>query len=161
MSFSSREFRDALGNFATGVCIITANPEGWAPFGMTVNSFASVSLDPPLLLWSLQNDSEMYAAWAKANRFAVNILRADQQELSTQYAKKGDHVLSDTHFEIGAGGTPVLPQTMVSMECEVEARYPGGDHVILVGRVHNLYHREAGAPLLFCAGSYRELTNKQ
>ena len=59
MSFDSREFRDALGQFATGVCVITANPEGWEPFGMTVNSFASVSLDPPLILWSLQNDSEM------------------------------------------------------------------------------------------------------
>lgn len=157
MSFSSREFRDALGNFATGVCVITANPEGWEPFGMTVNSFASVSLDPPLLLWSLQNDSDMYSAFAKASSFAVNILRAEQQDLSTLYAKKGDHVLSSAHFEIGAGGTPVLPQTMVSMECDVEARYPGGDHVILIGRVRNLYHREAGVPLLFCAGSYRKL----
>ena len=92
MSLDAREFRNALGCFATGVCVITADPDGWQPFGVTVNSFASVSLDPPLVLWSLQNDSEMYEAWEKTGRFAVNILRSDQQELSNQYAKKGDHV---------------------------------------------------------------------
>jgi len=157
MSFTTREFRDALGTFATGVCVISANPEGWEPFGMTVNSFASVSLDPPLVLWSLQNDSDMYEAFEKTERYCVNILRSDQQDMSNQYAKKGDHLLSSDHFEIGDSGAPVMPETLVSMECELEARHPGGDHIILVGRVLELTQRNNGEPLLFCSGAYREL----
>ena len=129
MSFERREFRDALGQFATGVCVITANPEGWEPFGLTVNSFASVSLEPPLILWSLQSDSEMIEAFNKAERFTVNILRAEQEELSTQYAIKGDHILTAEHFELGSGGTPVMPATLVSLECEIEARHPGGGNI--------------------------------
>lgn len=159
MSFTSREFRDALGAFATGVCVITANPEGEQPFGLTVNSFASVSLDPALILWSLQNDSEMYGAFERATQFGVNILRAQQQDLSNQYAKKDDHNLSADHFELGVSGVPIMPATMVSMECEVEARHAGGDHIILVGRVLEFTQREPGQPLLFCAGSYRELAS--
>ena len=106
MSFTSREFRDALGAFATGVCVITVNPDDGEPFGLTVNSFASVSLDPPLILWSLQNDSEMYAAFEQSSRFGVNILRSQQQDLSDQYAKKGEHKLSADHFEFGVSGVP-------------------------------------------------------
>jgi len=159
MSFDLREFRDALGQFATGVCVITANPEGWEPFGLTVNSFASVSLEPPLILWSLQSDSEMIEAFNKAERFTVNILRAEQEQLSTQYAIKGDHILAAEHFEWGANGTPIMPATLVSLECEMEARHPGGDHIILMGRVTELSQHAAGAPLLFCAGGYRQLAD--
>jgi flavin reductase (DIM6/NTAB) family NADH-FMN oxidoreductase RutF len=159
MSFTTREFRDALGSFATGVCVISANPEGGEPFGMTVNSFASVSLDPPLVLWSLQNDSDMYDAFEKTELFAVNILRSDQEDLSNQYAKKGDHALSAGHFEMGASGAPVMPDTLVSLECELQARHPGGDHVILIGRVLELTQRNNGQPLLFCSGSYRQLAS--
>ncbi len=157
MSLDPREFRNALGCFATGVCVITADPEGYTPFGMTVNSFASVSLDPPLVLWSLQNDSEMYEAWEKTQRFAINILRADQQDMSNQYAKKGDHALSDEHVGAGETGVPILPDTLVTFECEMEATHPGGDHVIIVGRVLAMDSRENGQPLLFCNGGYREL----
>ncbi len=157
MSFDTREFRNALGQFATGVCVITAQPEGAEPFGMTVNSFASVSLDPPLVLWSLQNDSEMFAAWEGCTRYAINILRADQQDLSNQYARKGDHTLHPSHFIDGEHGAPVMPDTLASFECEDHARHPGGDHVILLGRVLNFEQRDNGQPLLFHAGAYREL----
>ncbi|MEE4192841.1 MAG: flavin reductase family protein [Halieaceae bacterium] len=157
MSFSSREFRDALGCFATGVCVITGQPDDGAPFGMTVNSFASVSLDPPLILWSLQNDSEMFDTFTHCKRWAVNILRADQQALSGRYALKGEHDLDPAHFEAGSTGMPVLPNTLVSFECEEEARHNGGDHVILVARVLAMSHREAGSPLVFCSGAYAEL----
>ena len=157
MTIDSREFRDALGCFATGVCVMTANPEGWQPFGVTANSFASVSLDPPLILWSLQNDSEMFEAWQQSTRFAVNILRSDQRDLSHQYAVKGDHVLSEEHFEIGTSGVPIMPDSLVSFECEVEAVHPGGDHVIIVARVLEMENRDNGEPLLFCRGGYREL----
>ena len=160
MTIDPREFRNALGQFATGVCVITANPDGWRPFGVTANSFASVSLDPPLVLWSLQNDSEMFAAFEAAAGYAVNILRRDQRALADRYAVKGDHLLEPAHHEAGASGLPVMPDTLVSLECDIEARHRGGDHIILVGRVQAMTHREAGPPLLFCDGGYRQLAQQ-
>ncbi|WP_101760361.1 flavin reductase family protein [Oceanicoccus sp. KOV_DT_Chl] len=157
MSLDSREFRNALGNFATGVCVITTNPEGYAPFGMTVNSFASVSLDPALVLWSLQNNSECIPAFEKADKFAVNILASDQQGLSNLYAKKGDHVLAPEHFRIGKSGSPIVRGVVTSFECNIWARYPGGDHVIIVGEVTDMEVNTNKQPLLFNAGAYREL----
>ena len=133
MSIDSREFRNALGRFATGVCVITANPDGHAPFGMTVNSFASVSLDPPLVLWSLQNNSECYPAFELASGFTVNILAHDQQALSNLYAKKGDHALRDDHYRLGR------------------------NHKILVGKVEDVIDRPTGKPLVFYSGSYGEI----
>ena len=157
MTFDSREFRDALGCFATGVCVITGQADGVEPFGMTVNSFASVSLDPPLILWSLQNDSDMFEAFDSCRRWAVNVLREGQQDLSNQYAVKGKHGLLAAHHELADTGIPVMPDSLVSFECEEVARHPGGDHVILVAQVLNLTRRDAGKPLLFCSGSYGQL----
>lgn len=157
MNFDPRDFRNALGQFATGVCVITANPDGFEPFGMTVNSFASVSLTPPLVLWSLQNDSECFPAFAAADRFAVNVLTSEQKALSSQYARKGEHSLPADQYRIGKSGCPVLRQALVSFECRVWARYPGGDHVILVGEVLQMNTNSNGKPLLFHAGKYGEI----
>ena len=157
MSFESRDFRDALGSFATGVCVITANPEGFDPFGMTVNSFASVSLEPALTLWSLQNNSECLPAFEKAGHFAVNILTTEQQELSNFYAKKGDHKLVEDTYSLGKTGVPVLHGALTVFECKVWARYPGGDHLILVGEVEEMSTNPNGKPLLFHAGRYAEI----
>lgn len=157
MSFSSRDFRDALGRFATGVCVITFAPENGKPFGMTVNSFASVSLEPALVLWSLQKNSDVFEEIISAGRYAVNILSSEQRALSDQYAKKGDHDLSPEHFRIGKTGSPVLKNAIVSFECESEAQHEGGDHVILVGRVLEMDSSPTGDPLLFVSGKYREL----
>lgn len=157
MSLDSKEFRNALGGFATGICVITAAPENEAPFGMTINSFSSVSLDPPLILWSLQNNSECFNAFDSTDRFAVNILSTEQQDLSNRYAKKGDHALADEHFRIGKTGSPVLRGALTTFECKVWARYPGGDHVILVGEVLEMSTRPTGKPLLFHKGKYGEI----
>ena len=158
MSFDPREFRNALGNFATGVCVITANPEGETPFGMTVNSFASVSLEPPLILWSIQKDSECFPLFEKATQFGVNILCDDQQAISNQYAKKGQHDLVDGSFRQGASGVVVLKDVMTSFECDIEQRIEGGDHIILLGRVVDMTSHPADRnPLVFYAGKYREL----
>jgi flavin reductase (DIM6/NTAB) family NADH-FMN oxidoreductase RutF len=157
MSFSSREFRDALGRFATGVCVITIASKDGKPFGITVNSFASVSLDPALVLWSLQKNSDVYDDIVNAERYTINILSTEQQALSDQYAKKSDHDLSPEHFRIGKTGSPVLKNSLVSFECESEAEYDGGDHVILVGRVQDMSNSPAGDPLLFVSGKYRQL----
>jgi flavin reductase (DIM6/NTAB) family NADH-FMN oxidoreductase RutF len=157
MTFDSRAFRNALGQFATGVCVITTQPKGFKPFGMTVNSFSSVSLDPPLVLWSLQNNSECYEAFQVADKFCVNILSADQKDISGLYAKKGDHDLDESHYRIGRSGNPVLRGALASFECTMWNRYDGGDHIILVGKVEEFSTNPNAKPLAFYAGQYREL----
>jgi flavin reductase (DIM6/NTAB) family NADH-FMN oxidoreductase RutF len=157
MDFDSRELRNALGRFATGVCLITAEDEKGNALAMTANSFSSVSLDPPLVLWSLQNNSEVYEAFASPRYFAINILSVEQQEHSNRYAKKGDHRLAPQHFTAGRFGAPIITDALVSFECEREATHEGGDHLIIVGRVRDMCQREDGDPLLFYRGGYRAL----
>jgi flavin reductase (DIM6/NTAB) family NADH-FMN oxidoreductase RutF len=157
MEFDRLQLRNAFGRFATGVCVITAHPEGFDPLGMTINSFSSVSLDPPLLLWSLQNDSECVPAFNATNRFAVNILTSEQLEQSKQYARKGEHSLKPDHFRIGTTGLPILRDTLASFECELWQRYDGGDHVILVGKVLAVESGGEAKPLLFFSGAYQDI----
>ncbi len=158
MSLDPREFRNALGRFATGVCVITAKDATGQPFGMTINSFASVSLDPALILWSLQKDSDCFAAFQTTKNFAVNILAADQQALSNQYAKKNEHDLTPGSFRETETGCVVLNDVFTSFECEIDAVHEGGDHLILVARVLEMNNAELREPLLFFAGKYRELS---
>jgi flavin reductase (DIM6/NTAB) family NADH-FMN oxidoreductase RutF len=157
MSLDSRELRNALGQFATGICVITANPEGQEPFGMTVNSFAAVSLEPPLVLWSIQKDSECMGSFENAKQYTVNILEKGQEALSNQYAKKGDHGLVKGQYRQGRSGCVVLKDALASFECDIEARIDGGDHVILLGRVVDMTRKPDGEPLVFFGGKYREL----
>ena len=156
MDIDGRELRDALGRFATGVCVITTIEEQ-KPLGMTVNSFASVSLEPPLVLWSLQNNSDMYQAFAQPSHFAINILSKDQRNLSDLYARKGDHLLNADHYRIGKYGSPIIRDALTTLECELETTHEGGDHLIIVGRVRDMHTRPTGKPLLFFSGAYREL----
>ena len=158
MSFDGREMRDALGRFATGVCVITTTSEDQRDVGITANSFSSVSLDPPLVLWNLQNGSDVYEAFATPKYFAINVLAKEQQDLSTQYAKKGDHLMDPAHYSAGNYGSPVLRESLVTFECELEATHPGGDHLIVVGRVLNIVSQSDSDPLLFFSGAYRELS---
>ena len=158
MSLDPREFRNALGRFATGVCVITGQVDGKVPFGMTVNSFSSVSLDPALVLWSLQKNSECAANFETMTRYGINILSADQQALSDQYAKKGEHDLTEGTYRQGRSGAIVLSDAMVSFECEIDAIHDGGDHLILVAKVHEMQsHPAQRKPLLFFCGKYGEL----
>jgi flavin reductase (DIM6/NTAB) family NADH-FMN oxidoreductase RutF len=157
MSLGGRELRDALGRFATGVCLITAVSDNQQAMGMTANSFSSVSLDPPLVLWALQNNSDVYDVFANPRHFAINILSSEQQAHSNQYAKKGQHDLDPAHFREGKYGAPVIRHALVSFECELYATHEGGDHLIIVGRVKALHQRPTGEPLLFYSGGYHEL----
>lgn len=157
MSFDSLQFRNALGRFATGVCVITANPEGHAPFGLTVNSFSSLSLTPPLVLWSLQKTSDTMEAFRVAPHWCVNILAAEQRDLSGRFAKKGNHALHEADYETGSTGLPVLKHALASFECAADARHDGGDHIILIGRVEAMQVRSDGHPLVFYQGGYQEL----
>ncbi len=157
MSFDGRDMRDALGRFATGVCVVTTTGEDGLPVGMTVNSFSSVSLDPPLILWSLQNSSDIYDTFANAGRFAVNVLALEQDGHSSLYAQKGDHRVEDDHHRMGEHDSAIIHDALVSFECELYAAHEGGDHLIIVGRVLDLQSRADGDPLLFFSGGYRKL----
>ena len=157
MNLDARELRNALGQFATGVCVIsTVNKDGQA-VGMTANSFSSVSLDPPLVLWSLQNGSDIYDTFANPDSFSINVLALEQQDLSNLYAKKGDHSMPEEHYSLGRNGAPMLRDALVSFECDLHATHEGGDHLIIVGRVLDVVSRPTGKPLLFHGGSYGEL----
>lgn len=157
MRFDSLQFREALGRFATGICVITAHPPGHAPFGLTVNSFASLSLTPPLVLWCLQKDSATAEAFRVARSYCVNVLGQGQRLHAERFARKGVHRLHDGDYLRGSDGLPLLPDVLARFECDIEARHDGGDHTILVGRVCRLDVAGSGKPLLFYAGDYHAL----
>jgi len=157
MDIDGLELRNALGQFATGVCLITTVTERGEALALTANSFASVSLDPPLVLWSLQSNSEVFEIYSGAHHFAINVLASQHLDHSNQYAKKGDHLLHESHFQPGTSGAPIILDALVSLECELHATHEGGDHLIMVGRVTNLITNPTGDPLLFYAGAYRSL----
>jgi flavin reductase (DIM6/NTAB) family NADH-FMN oxidoreductase RutF len=155
--FEPVQFRDALGRFTTGVCVVTAAIEGAAPFGMTINSFASLSLAPPLVLWSLQKNSGLAPQWAQAGRYAINILSADQQSLANRYARKDNHQLAREDYHLGGQQLPLIDGAIASLECAIAARHDGGDHIILVGEVLGITLGENTEPLVFYGGQYAHL----
>jgi 3-hydroxy-9,10-secoandrosta-1,3,5(10)-triene-9,17-dione monooxygenase reductase component len=151
--FDSREFRSALGAFATGVTIVTAVGADGARVGVTANSFNSVSLDPPMILWSLAKTSRSLAAFEQAAYWAVHILAADQDNLSNHFAKSGIDKFANMDVESGAGGVPLLRECASRLQCKTAFIYEGGDHVIFVGEVLKFDRRDV-APLVFHGGKY-------
>ncbi|RZV33442.1 MAG: flavin reductase [Chromatiales bacterium] len=147
------EFRRALSCFATGVAVVTTNDENNEPVGMTVSSFNSVSLDPPLVLWSIANDAQCYDSFMKAEYFAVNVLTMEQQDLSSRFATRGIDKFDGLGYREGLHGAPILPEYAACFECGTEYRYEGGDHKIIVGRVLHLEDRETD-PLIFYRGRF-------
>ena len=154
MSFDDLQFRQALGRFATGVCVITANPEGHVPFGLTVNSFASLSLTPPLVLWSLSRAAASLPAFSTGSHYAINILGADQKALAERFASKRTDRWLDVPFTEGICGAPLLTGATATFECFNRSRYEEGDHVIFVGEVEHVGLRDAIAPLVYQDGAY-------
>lgn len=155
-SFSPTHFREALGRFATGVAVATCAGTGEGPVGVTINSFSSVSLDPPLVLWCLDKASDRRDAFLASDHFAINVLARAQQALSVRFAEVGQHDFTGIRYEEKATGAPVMPDALASFDCEVQARHDAGDHWIMVGQVVDLSSRE-GEPLLFFRGNYRGL----
>ena len=147
------EFRSVLGHFATGVTIITAM-DGGEPTGVAANSFTSVSLDPPLVLFCVARTSTTWPRIERAQRFAVNILGEHQEELSRLFATKGADRFGQTDWHLGVGGSPVLHDVLAYLDCEFWAEYDGGDHIIVVGRVLDLGVSRQAAPLVFFRGEY-------
>jgi len=147
--------RAAMGHFATGVTVITA--PGPTPCGSTVNAITSVSLDPPLLLVCLRDDSGTLAALLESGRFGVNVLHEHQDELAQRFAKRGSGWDGITHAE-GATGVPLLHGALATLECAVHDVADGGDHRIVVGRVLAVDHPEEHAPpLIFYRGAFTRL----
>ncbi|MBV9111324.1 MAG: flavin reductase [Hyphomicrobiales bacterium] len=147
-----RAYRRALGQFATGVAIITAST-GDELAGVTANSFTSVSLDPPLVLWSLETKAQSLPVFREATHFAVNVLSADQVALSTRFARSSADKFKAVEWRSGMGGAPLIKGVAAHFECRREAEHEGGDHVILIGRVDRFsrFDREV---LVFAHGRY-------
>jgi len=148
-----RLFRRALGNFATGVTVMTACGADGQQVGVTANSFNSVSLDPPLILWSIDKRSGSYPVFRDASHFAVNILAADQIELSNRFARPAEDKFAGLAWQTGAGGAPLLEDCAARFVCERHAQHDGGDHWIMIGKVVAL-DDFGRAPLLYHQGSY-------
>ena len=151
-----RALRAAFGAFATGVTVVTAlDPDGRA-IGLTVNSFNTVSLDPPLVLWSLSLASPKLEAFRAASHFAVNVLAADQQALSERFARRNSDKFAGIEWREGLGGAPLLAGCCAVLECRNEVQHAGGDHLVFIGRVEGC-SRQDKAPLVFHGGRYRQL----
>ena len=148
-----RQLRNALGRFPTGVSVITTRtPEGKAE-GLTANSFSALSLDPPLVLWSINRKSQSVTGFLTAGCFAINVLRANQSELSHRFATARKNKFEDLVCTNGWGGCPVLGGVLATFECQTERVIEGGDHLLFVGRVKRITYGE-GDPLIFSAGRY-------
>jgi flavin reductase (DIM6/NTAB) family NADH-FMN oxidoreductase RutF len=160
MSFTAREFRDALGLFPTGIAIVTTVDADGQPAGITVNSFTSVSLEPPLILVSVARTSRNFDLFNVVNHFAVNLLREEQRAISSAFASPTADRFGSVRHRPGHGNAPLIESHLVAFECETYARYDGGDHVLLIGKVLNLSAdlNLPPKPLLYFRGQYRELS---
>ncbi len=152
-TLDERHLRNALGRFVTGVTVITTRTPDGRLEGLTANSFSAVSLDPPLVLWSLRSASSCLPSFESAGHFAVNVLGAWQFALSQHFAKRGEHKFQSIIHASGLGGCPLLSDALATFECSKQTRVAGGDHVVFFGRVERAVYRE-GEPLVFGAGKY-------
>jgi flavin reductase (DIM6/NTAB) family NADH-FMN oxidoreductase RutF/DNA-binding MarR family transcriptional regulator len=152
--FSPRDFRATLGMFATGVTIVTARNDRGEPVGLTASSFNSVSLDPPLVLWSLGKAAGSMAVFSNGRHYAINVLAADQQALAERFAARGVDRWAGVGFTEGAGGAPLLAGCVATFECFNRSQYTEGDHVIFVGEVERCARRADASPLLYHGGRF-------
>lgn len=148
-----RTLRRALGRFATGVTVVTTRTAEGRLEGLTANSFSAVSLDPPLVLWSLRRAAPSLAGFRGSGHFVVNVLSRDQTDLSRHFATPHADKFTDLPWMPGLAGCPMLAESLAVFECRTESAIEGGDHLIFIGRVVRAHHRE-GDPLVFAGGRY-------
>lgn len=153
-----RSLRDAFGQFATGVTVVTALDNQGKPIGLTANSFASVSLDPPLVSWCIDKKSARFELIAAAEFFTISVLTEEQRELSNLFAMRSwdDNAFDDIQWYKGLNGVPQLPGVGARFHCKTTYKYPGGDHLIIVGAVED-YELDSQSPLIFFQGDYQQL----
>ena len=153
---NTRQLRDAFGQFATGVTIVTAQSDN-GPVAITANSFSSVSLDPPLVLWCVGLGSKRYPAFAAARHYAIHVLSADQTELCWSVSRNSA-ALADMSLDTNVEGVPMLPGCLARFECAQTANYEGGDHAIILGQVLRANLASGGDPLTFFDGNVRQMS---
>ena len=154
--FDQTQFRRVMGQFATGVSVVTTSSEEGKPHGLTVNAFMSVSLEPPLVLISIDKKAETHPLLLEARRFCVNILSEDQKSISDKFASKQADKFEGLSYRTGATGAPILDGAIAWIDCTVVETYEGGDHTLFLGEVKDLEAR-GGKPLLFYGGKYHRL----
>jgi 4-hydroxyphenylacetate 3-hydroxylase, reductase component len=159
MTFDVRAFRTALGSFPTGVAVITTTASAEHHLGITVNSFTSVSLDPPLVLWCVDKKSDRYHVFTRAESYTVSILGTEHQAVSSRLAKQGNHSLDGIALRATELGPPALAEALAVFECAADAMHDAGDHAILIGKVVRFSLHEASAPLVFFRGKYGALAS--
>lgn len=160
MSIDQKTFRNALGCFATGITVITSKSKDNELVGVTINSFASVSLDPPMVLFSLKTESQLTEIFQNTKKFNVNILADDQEAVSNLFAGPNDDKFAEVDWAEGDNGTPVLTKALASLECKLNTAYSGGDHTIFLGDVTKINCtgddcQGEGSPLLYFRGGYK------
>ena len=153
-AFAAADFRAALAMFATGVTIVTALDGQGKPIGLTANSFNSVSMEPPLVLWSLSRHAGSMPAFRRGSHYAINILSAEQKALAERFASKDIARFEGVTHRAGASGVPLIDGAAAVFECFNRSRYEEGDHVIFVGEVEHCARRKGAKPLLFHGGRY-------
>lgn len=151
--FDSRQLRQVLGTFVTGVTVITTIDKTGKRYGLTANSFSSVSLDPPLILWSQSLSAPSYPVFLEADYFAVNILAHDQIAVSNRFASPAADKFAETECLAGIGGIPLIAGCCAYLECKKVSSYPGGDHSVFLGEVHR-FEKKDRSPLVFGNGRY-------
>jgi flavin reductase (DIM6/NTAB) family NADH-FMN oxidoreductase RutF len=149
-----RELRDCLGRFATGVTIVTTLDAHASPIGLTISSFNALSLDPPLILWSLSLRSSSLAAFERGPHFAVNVLSAGQAALARRFARSGHDRFDGVPVRAGLGGVPLIVGSIATFECELSSQQRAGDHVLFIGRVRRCTRHDGADPLLFADGAF-------
>ena len=154
------ELRQALGRFVTGVTIVTCRDEHGQPIGLTANSFNALSLDPPLVLWSLRQASSTIEAFTNASHFAVNVLAADQVDLSRRFARPSSAKFDAGDWTDGQGGAPLLAGCVAVFECRRRSHHAAGDHVLFIGEVERI-GGSAATPLVYHGGHYRTLSEPE
>ena len=157
MSIDPREFRKALSSFATGITVVTTAERETGMVGITANSFNSVSLDPPLVLFSLDRRAYSLPAFHSAGHFAINVLAEGQRHLAVIFATPLIDKWDNVHYELWDTGCPILTDTLAGFECKTQHIYDGGDHLIFVGRVQKMRVSQSGDPLLYFRGGYRHI----
>ena len=152
----ARAFRDALARFATGVAFVTATPDG-EPFGLVVNTLTSVSLEPPLVSFSPARSSVTWTRMRRAGRFGVSVLGRQHERFAKRATAPGPDRFAGIDWKLGPGGVPLLTDALATIECEIVAEHPAGDHWIVVGQVDVLQISPIKDPLIFFASAYRAL----
>lgn len=153
MSDPNRLLKNAFARYATGVAIVACQGPHGEPLAITINSFTSVSLQPPMVLWCLETRASLYAAFMAAPSYAVSVLGSEQQAVSTRFATPKQHGMTDDQIERRTTGAPLLKGRLAGFDCTVAARHVAGDHVILIGEVVSFDSRD-GTPLLYAGRSY-------